>query len=164
MKFETLANKILDVFLLGLLLWIIFSIFLRCSTPPQTTVNLQDKATQTESAIDKGVDGCKSLECQEAMKQSKDYIRESLDTVKSRDREIIGLNEWIQSEKEKYQSEIWELKEQIRELESEVEPWRTIKRWFYYTLAAICGLILLYIAYRFRSTIFELIKALLKLS
>lgn len=165
-KFDDFMNSLLDpltkTIILGVILFILFSWLFNCSTP-QTTKDLQTKAEATEEAIDKGQDGCKSLECQEAMKQSKSYIRESLDTVKAKDKEIVGLNDWIQTEAEKWNQERWELKEQIKELESEIEPWRTIKRYFYYLLGLLGVSVIIYILYLFRSAIWTLLKTFLKI-
>jgi len=159
--FDDAINRILDpiakTILLSVVLFVLICWLFNCSTPPQTTIDLQSKAEQTEIAIDKGETGCKSLECADAMKRSKEYIRESLDTVKSRDTQIVGLNNLLKASEIKIAS----LQEKITDLETEVEPWRTIKRWFWIT---IISLVVGYLVYVFRSTLWTLIKAALKIA
>ena len=128
----------------------ILIICLRCSTPQQTTIDLQNQAQKTEAAIEQGVTGCKSLECQDAMRRSKDYIKDSLETIKNRDSQIADL----QNDNQKSKAE-------IKELEKEVAPWRKIKRTFYFTIIA---LVIGAIIYFFKDTIFTLIKTALKIA
>jgi len=160
MKFGNFMNLICDHILYAAIIFVCMTVCLRCSSIPQTTIDLQSKAEQTERAIEDGANGCKSLQCQDAMTSAKNYIRDSLETVKSRDNQIVDLQKSLMG----YQDDIVNLNSEIEKLEKELIPWRTIKRWFYYSLAALIALFFAYVAYRFRSTIFELLKAVLKLS
>jgi len=150
-----------------ILLAIILFLSLKCSTP-QTTIDIQDKATQTEKAIETGKDGCKSLECQDAMRKSKDYIRDSLDTIKSKDSNISDLENTLADTSKKYDKQIASLNETlvekdliIKDLLNELIPWRAIKKWFWITfITLVVGSIL----YAFRGVIITGIKAVLKIA
>jgi len=154
------------LFVGGLILVLFFS----CSTP-QTTVDLQTKADQVEKAIDKGQDGCKSLECQDAMRRSKDYIRDSMDTVKMKDSQIKDLQDEKEDLKNKHAKElakkdsiIADKDELIARLLKELIPWRQIKHYFWQTVWICLGILVLYIFWKFRSGIWTLIKTGLKLA
>ena len=150
-----------------LLLAVILFFSLRCSTP-QTTIDIQNKANETEKAIETGKDGCKSLECQDAMRKSKDYIRDSLDTIKSRDSQIVDLQNTLDDTSKKYEKKIASLNETINEqnqiikdLLNELIPWRAIKKWFWITVTVLIVGTLLYI---FRGVIFSAVKVALEIA
>ena len=150
-----------------ILLAIILFLSLKCSTP-QTTIDIQDKASQTEKAIETGKEGCKSLECQDAMRRSKDYIRDSLDTIKSRDNQISDLENTLVDTSKKYDKQIASLNETlsekdliIKDLLNELIPWRAIKKWFWITFVT---LIVSSIMYLFRGAIMTGIKTVLKVA
>lgn len=150
-----------------ILLALILFLSLKCSTP-QTTIDIQDKASQTEKAIETGKDGCKSLECQDAMRRSKDYIRDSLDTIKSRDNQISDLENTLVDTSKKYDKQIASLNETlsekdliIKDLLNELIPWRAIKKWFWITFVT---LIVSSIMYLFRGAIMTGIKTVLKIA
>lgn len=150
-----------------ILLALILFLSLKCSTP-QTTIDIQEKASQTEKAIETGKDGCKSLECQDAMRKSKDYIRDSLDTIKSRDSQISNLENTLVDISKKYDKQITSLNETlsekdliIKDLLNELIPWRAIKKWFWITfITLVVGSIL----YLFRGVIMTGIKTVLKIA
>lgn len=149
-----------------LLLAIILFLSLKCSTP-QTTIDIQEKATQTEKAIETGKEGCKSLECKDAMRKSKDYIRDSLDTIKSRDSQISDLENTLADTSKKYDKQIASLNETliekdliIKDLLNELIPWRAIKKWFWITLITLVVGSILYV---FRGAIMTGIKAVLRI-
>lgn len=149
-----------------LLLAIILFLSLRCSTP-QTTIDIQEKATQTEKAIETGKEGCKSLECKDAMRKSKDYIRDSLDTIKSKDSNISDLENTLADTSKKYDKQIASLNETliekdliIKDLLNELIPWRAIKKWFWITLITLVVGSILYV---FRGAIMTGIKAVLRI-
>jgi|GEM_PF-5863991 len=149
-----------------ILLAIILFLSLRCSTP-QTTIDIQEKATQTEKAIETGKEGCKSLECKDAMRKSKDYIRDSLDTIKSKDSNISDLENTLADTSKKYDKQIASLNETliekdliIKDLLNELIPWRAIKKWFWITLITLVVGSILYV---FRGAIMTGIKAVLRI-
>jgi len=151
-----------------LLLAVICALCLRCSSTPQTTIDIQNKATQTEKAIETGKEGCKSLECQDAMRKSKDYIRDSLDTIKSKDSNISDLENTLVDTSKKYDKQIASLNETlvekdliIKDLLNELIPWRAIKKWFWITfITLVVGSII----YLFRGVIMTGIKTVLKIA
>lgn len=149
-----------------ILLAIILFLSLKCSTP-QTTIDIQEKATQTEKAIETGKEGCKSLECKDAMRKSKDYIRDSLDTIKSKDSNISDLENTLADTSKKYDKQIASLNETliekdliIKDLLNELIPWRAIKKWFWITLITLVVGSILYV---FRGAIMTGIKAVLRI-
>lgn len=151
-----------------ILIAVILTLCLRCSTTPQTTIDIQNKAVEAEKAIDTGKNGCKSLQCQDAMQRSKDYIRDSMDTIKSRDTQINDLQETLADTTTRYETKLKakdeilaDKDETIAALLKELIPWRTIKRWFYWTIGILGAGSLLYF---FRGVIMTTIKTVLKLS
>ena len=145
---------------------IITVLSLRCSTP-QSTIELEKKAEKTEKSIETGKTGCLTSDCKEAMARSKEYIKDSLDVIRNRDNEVNDLQSTIDDLSAKHKRELakkdFEIQEKdktIVDLLKELEPWRSIKKWFWIiVITSIVGTLL----YIFRGVIGTALKVALKL-
>lgn len=159
--FDWLNDNPWIVLIVGIIIMLMFN----CATP-QTTVDLQNKAAQTEDAIEKGKEGCQTLECQDAMEKSKDYIKDSINTVKYKDSKIKTLQEEKEDliiahkkDLDKKDSIILKRDLTILDLEDELVIPRRIKHYFWQTVWLLLGILFLYLLWRFRDTVWSLAKA-----
>lgn len=88
-KFDNLINTITDNIVLFLILFVIFSWLLRCSSPQQAdTIRLQERTQSVSEQLDRATNDCNTDDCRKAIKQAKELIKDSLDIAINKDSEI----------------------------------------------------------------------------
>lgn len=98
-KFDSIMNAITDNIVLFLILFVIFSWLLKCSsTTKADTVRLQERSEATIEQLDKAIEECGTDDCRTAMKRAKELIKDSMDTLTDKDADIADIQEQIKED------------------------------------------------------------------
>lgn len=95
-KFDNIINAITDNIVLFLILFVIFSWLLRCSSTQQAdTIRLTERSQAVNSELDAITEDCSTVRCKQALTNAKQLISDSMDTLTEKDSEIKSKQEEI---------------------------------------------------------------------
>lgn len=89
-------NAITDNVVLFLILLVIFSWLLKCSSAQQAdTIRLTERGQAVNSQLDSALKECDTPECKQALLNAKQLIEDSMDTLTEKDSEIKSTQDQI---------------------------------------------------------------------